>query len=875
MDHLTVEKVLTDDRLVRMEIENIKAGRNVNIQIQQFIANTDRYQKLDAKRLQLQRRLQEASPDSTDWATLRHQLTKIEEHIYAFKIDLLEYARTIHRVESSTSGILRMAKEQLYAGQLDRTDAVIQVDQLQLNQEQATAFLEIRQNLTDVYHKLMINAEEFLVKAQLTALNYDLPDRFSLTIRFFESSVTSARRAKPHVSVQIECLGAFGRFYLIHKHNNAAVPLYEEAIVLAQQMVLQKADEYRPTVASLKNHLAGLYTERGEFTKADSLYQEALDMFKFLAEKDNIAYWFNVINVMNNLAGNYLKHGKHAKARRYYGYCLEVFDNPVFSTEKEYAILKARGLGNIAVFYRDQKDYEQAIALGRESVAIYRSLIEQDDTLDEMAGLALSLNNLAVAHKENHNEKEAENIYRECYELLCEIAERNPELIQDDLAVVLINTANAWMDFDKVEEALTVFEEALSIMRKQNQRDPESFSPLLAVLLQNYGTALMEKEDWDQAMQVNAEAVQINRELAKDRSITQAKQLAQTLVNSGSLKAKTGNLEEARHEFEEAVAICDNMARRHAPTFKPLLAHAYGVMGDLLRDMQEPSMARKHYRQSLKIRQSLSKDKPRVFLPEVIKSWLALATLEEQQGNSTEAAKNYKEAAAIGAYLGEDISEHFLHQAADLYDKAGFLLEKTGDFKKAEHNYIKSVTIGRKILSIKRTEDVLKSQAAVLTALGQLYKKMREVKPAMQVLEESLNIYRDLAESDPETWSRFHCLSVLNIANLLASCSIWEGADQAYYEALIVIRETSERFPSNDHFSIRAMVAANIAHYHTKSQPDRRYALGFASESLYYALPRQETDEKARSYVEAAIEVVKHWGLDPDEYVRDIRDQIQ
>src|SRR5262249_36532877 len=143
---------------------------------------------------------------------------------------------------------------------------------------------EIRARRTDM-------ANEFLIKARLTALDVHVPGWFEKTVDYFKQSLKAAFTLD----------NVFEYALFLHQHNdfNTALPFYEKALTAYRGLAETNPQTYLPGVAATLNNLANLQADKNEFPAAETAYNEALEIRKHLAETNPQTYLPDVATTLN------------------------------------------------------------------------------------------------------------------------------------------------------------------------------------------------------------------------------------------------------------------------------------------------------------------------------------------------------------------------------------------------------------------------------------------------------------------------------------------------------------------------------------------------------------------------------------------------
>ena len=228
-----------------------------------------------------------------------------------FKREVLRLAETFSKIEINTER-LKQAKQLFIQGKYREADAILKEEELSHDQEQLLSAKEGKQREWDEINKqLLSNANEFLIKAQITATNLNNPERFQEACHFYEQSIRSY--------TYFDNLFEYAYFLQQHNQHNEAERYYQEA------MKRFGSELDAPTRAMALNNLGNSQFDKNEFEDALKSYKEALDIRRKLAQANPQTYLPYVAMTLNNL-GN-LQSGKNEfeDALKSYREALEVY----------------------------------------------------------------------------------------------------------------------------------------------------------------------------------------------------------------------------------------------------------------------------------------------------------------------------------------------------------------------------------------------------------------------------------------------------------------------------------------------------------------------------------------------------------------------
>ncbi len=425
---------------------------------------------------QLRKRIEELEQDLKDIPldNLESRLRKSEKLEEArkqaqdFEHQILRLAETFTKIEINTDR-LRQAKHYFGQGKLKEADTLLKEEALLADQKRLLdAKARKTSDLEALGKHLLSNASEFLIKAQITATDFNNPNRFEDTRRFYEQSIQSCPT--------IENL--FGYAYFLAKHNqhNDAERYYHEVL----ERFGNEMDA--PTRATTLNNFGILQCERNEFEEALKSYKEALGIYRKLAQTKLQGYLPDVAATLNNMGALQYKKNEFEEALKSYKEALEIYRELAKTNPQSYLPDVAMTLNNLGVLQSDKNEFEEALKSYKEALEIYRKLAQtnRQSYLPYVAGMLYNLGNLQ--YKKSKCE-EALKSYKEALEIRRELALTKPQSYLPDVAMTLNNLGNLQCEKNEFEEALKSYKEALEIRRKLAQTNPQSYLPDVAVTL--------------------------------------------------------------------------------------------------------------------------------------------------------------------------------------------------------------------------------------------------------------------------------------------------------------------------------------------------------------------------------------------------------
>ncbi|WP_144268532.1 tetratricopeptide repeat protein, partial [Porphyromonas gingivalis] len=139
-------------------------------------------------------------------------------------------------------------------------------------------------------------------------------------------------------------------------------------------------------------------------------------------------------------------------------------------------------------------------------------------------------NNLGHLLRKKNEIERAKDCYQEALKIYRDLAKKNPQAYNPDLAMTLNNLANLLSNNNEIERAKDCYQEALDIYRELAKKNPQAYNPDLAMTLNNLGVLYYQINNREGAEKAYKEALSIREILAKRNSSAYEIDYFQTLI---------------------------------------------------------------------------------------------------------------------------------------------------------------------------------------------------------------------------------------------------------------------------------------------------------------------------------------------------------
>lgn len=426
-------------------------------------ASVNFYHSADYKALQKQHeQAQQRVKDYPDDGNFRKELQVVQQQIEDFKRDVIKLAEDFTKIPINTER-LRLAKQHFDAGEYQAAWAILDAESMGRDQE---ALLSKQQHLQaeqkEITDQLKNNANEYLLKAKLTAIDYSLADRIVQTSKFFDLALKSARTP--------ENLFEYANFLGENNQYSASERLYTETLTDVRQLV-NVNPAYLPFLATTLNNLGLLVSnDNGRWAEAEYLLTEALTVRRQLAKDKPEVYLPDVVAALNHLGGLLsFDSGRRAEAECFFTEALTISrqlakDNPAYLS---YEARTLNNLGNLVS--ADTSRRSETERLYTEALTDFRQLAKDNPAY--LPVVVAALNNLGnLVSADSRRPAEAECLFREALTVSRQLAKDNPWVYLPYVAITLHNLGNLVKgDSGRRAEAEALFAEEEAIKKGLNR----------------------------------------------------------------------------------------------------------------------------------------------------------------------------------------------------------------------------------------------------------------------------------------------------------------------------------------------------------------------------------------------------------------------
>jgi len=290
------------------------------------------------------------------------------------------------------------------------------------------------------------------------------------------------------------------------------------------------------------------------------------------------------------------------------------------------------------------------------------------------------------------------------------------------------------------------------------------------------------------------------------------------------------------------------------------LAHVFQDMGKMEKAAALYEAALQQYRQ-------LAAKNPDAYLNDVAGTLNNLAILQSDKNDYAAAEVGYNEALAAYRQLAAKNPDAYLPYVATTLNNLAALHYDKNDYAAAEVGYNEALAIRRQ-LAAKNPDAYLPYVAMTLNNLANLQADKNDYAAAEAGYNEALAAYRQLAAKNPDAYLPNVAMTLNNLAILQKAKNSYVNAETGYSEALAAYRQLATKNP-DAYLPYVAMLLVNMGILYQETPiSNQEQSLAMVREALPMLLSFADKLPLMRKNLDIALEIVKDWGIDPDEFVQ-------
>lgn len=323
---------------------------------------------------------------------------KIEKAIEDFKKDIIELAEAFNKIDID-SDKLRIAKEYFEAGEFQKVREELDSDNIEKELE---ALLKekhlIEQKGNENEYNLQIKANELLILARLTNIDYTSPSRLKDAEYFYRRSIEAASG--------IDNTRAFMHFLIEQGKHTEAIKLNADLLLLLRQDAKNQSIDKLVALATALNVKGILLSKTGQFDIAVEPLNEALAISRDHIQENETEFLRLIGAISLNKGSLFIKTG-NSEAEVSMKESLEARKTLADANPEVFLPHVPEALTGLGLYYRSVNQFKEAKKYYTESLNMCNSLVDSNQLII-MPLLAMTMINWINASIENFDNDTSE-----------------------------------------------------------------------------------------------------------------------------------------------------------------------------------------------------------------------------------------------------------------------------------------------------------------------------------------------------------------------------------------------------------------------------------------------------------------------------------
>ena len=364
--------------------------------------------------------------------------------------------------------------------------------------------------------------------------------------------------------------------------------------------------------------------------------------------------------------------------------------------------------------------------------------------------------------------KEAGRYYEDALELYKELAEKEPEKYDGDVATIYNNLGNFYShEAKRRKEAEECYLQSLEIKKRLAASRPSDYEPDLADIYNNLGGFYRkDAERRKEAEECLLQALEIRKRLAAAQPSVYEHDLADIYNNLGIFYDEAERRKEAEKYYLQALEIYKRLAAAQPSVYEPALADIYNNLGIFYDKAERRQEAETYYLQALEIRKRLAAAQPSVYEPGLADIYNNLGIFYDEAERRKEAEACYLQALEIRKRLAAAQPSVYEPGLAMICNNLGIFYGEAERRKEAETYYLQALEIRKRLTAVQPSvyEPAL---AGTYNNLGIFYDKAERRQEAENCYLKALEIRKRLASAQPSVYESDLAVSYYNYGRLI------------------------------------------------------------------------------------------------------------
>ncbi len=428
--------------------------------------------------------------------------------------------------------------------------------------------------------------------------------------------------------------------------------------------------------AQALRYIGKIQSLMNDFKGAEKNINEAIDLLTELADDNPMEYSYN-LSMTISIWGLILIESNHFDdAIHHLLKALMVQENNNHTPEGEPSLTPAI-YANLGMAFLQSAKLDSAEFWIKLAIRDLSNANDTNSIVNNKWLLSVALNNLSQVYYQKNEFDESISIILQSLAIIRELANRNPQRFNPDIAFVLNNLSAAYLSRDDYPNADLYAAEAEDILRDLAAIYPIVYNRLLANILNVRAAVQGELQNNEKAESLYMESVNILRTLASVNPLVYKSDLAFSLNNLSVLQKKLRNYDLALQNSMEAVDIMLEMEKIFPDVYKPTAGIFLDILAELYFEMNEFQKSEECFIQSIKKFSELGIEKLQYYKDNLYNAHNWLIVLYKKTGQFDKTMAHMKVGIDFYRDLARENPQDYLFYVAKLLSELSWIQYKS------------------------------------------------------------------------------------------------------------------------------------------------------------------------------------------------------
>lgn len=507
-------------------ISDIKSEKDTHIELLYFFSSFDKYQEIQTQKKALYKN------DANNIDAIK----KLDIQENTLRVDILNLCLLLNKIEYTEK--IDEIKSLIKKGQITKAEYVL--DEKYLKEKEA--FLEQyeanKKNIKETSDKLVDSSNEFMVKASLVLLKFELENRFEEAEDCLDNSLKAAKYSKV-IDQIILCQNEIGNYYLLHNKFNRSIQTYKESIDLYKDIT--NKENYLKEISFTYFGYTSALLQNNQISDVDKIFNEVLIFFsqyKHNQLNENFVYLlFNYLFFLTNKK-------KYEQAEKIFNEISYLIEKRIdYENEANDIIIKF--LFTASYYFTQIKDFKNAEKGFLEILRIYKSNYIKDDYFSSR----IIYNEIANYYIEINELKKAKHILEEGIKEIENIVNKNPQKFVSELAITQTTYSRVLYSLNLLDEAEKILNIATGSFEELSKEQISAYETFLAKNYNLLSSIYRRKNKLELSKKYIELSINIKQKYTKEDKVYFSDELLTSELNLGNYYSRNNKIDKAIKQY--------------------------------------------------------------------------------------------------------------------------------------------------------------------------------------------------------------------------------------------------------------------------------------------------------------------------------------